>query len=226
MNQKNAPTLEVVWYSLDQLSPDPDNKRVHNERNLAEIRRSLEAYGQQKPIVVDSDLVVRAGNGVLLAARELGWSQVAAVQTDLAGDKARAFAVMDNRAGDLSEFDEWGLLDLLNELDAAENPVGYSPDEIQMLNDRLSLLQAEQEAESEEDAAPPAPEPDSKPDPENPGSYRRLPLTLTHAQDQIVRSAVRHAKADFNVDATPAAIAAICKQYLEGRESHGDVPQA
>lgn len=51
---------------------DPANVRKHGERNLDAIKASLARFGQQKPIVVDGDGIVRAGNGTLIAAEQLG----------------------------------------------------------------------------------------------------------------------------------------------------------
>jgi hypothetical protein len=44
---------------IDSLSFDPANVRKHGERNLATIKASLQRFGQQKPIVVDANGVVR-----------------------------------------------------------------------------------------------------------------------------------------------------------------------
>lgn len=94
--------MRIRRVAIEKLTPDPKNARAHEERGLEAIRRSLRRFGQQKPIVVDRDGVVVAGNGTLEAARAEGWSDILAVETDLEGDEARAFAVADNRTTDLS----------------------------------------------------------------------------------------------------------------------------
>ena len=90
---------------VEQLSSDPVNARKHNDRNIASIVSSLRRFGQQKPIVVDSSGVVRAGNGTLEAARILGWEKIAAVETELKGSEATAYAIADNRTSELAEWD-------------------------------------------------------------------------------------------------------------------------
>ena len=57
---------EIV--SIDSLQFDPANVRKHGEKNLATIKASLSRFGQQKPIVVDANGVVRAGNGTCPSA--------------------------------------------------------------------------------------------------------------------------------------------------------------
>lgn len=74
-----------------ELQQDPRNARLHSRRNLNDIKASLQAYGQQKPIVVNSEGVVIAGNGTLAAAAELGWRTIYAVQTALNAEQAKAY---------------------------------------------------------------------------------------------------------------------------------------
>jgi len=71
-------SLKPLAVPIDSVKLDSDNARLHPEGNIAVIKRSLEAYGQRKPIVVNGD-TVEAGNGLLQAARELGWEEIAAV---------------------------------------------------------------------------------------------------------------------------------------------------
>ncbi len=109
--------MKPVKIPLDQLTADPQNARVHPERNLAAIEASLARFGQQKPIVVAKDGTVVAGNGTLEAARRLGWDALLCVQTDLPPDEARAFAIADNRTAELAEWDPAVLLHNSEQLD-------------------------------------------------------------------------------------------------------------
>jgi len=66
-------SLEIKKLLVSSLSNDPANARKHNDRNIEAIIASLRRFGQQKPIVIDSTGVVRAGNGMLEAAKRIGW---------------------------------------------------------------------------------------------------------------------------------------------------------
>jgi DNA modification methylase len=90
---------------IGSLREDPANSRAHPEKNVDAIMASLRSFGQQKPAVVTLDGVVIAGNGTLRAATALGWTHLAVVETDLAPDAARAFALADNRTAELAEWD-------------------------------------------------------------------------------------------------------------------------
>jgi len=99
----------VQMIDIDTLVMDPANVRTHPQRNIDAIIGSLQAFGQQKPVVVDVDNVVRAGTGLVRAARLLGWREVAAYTTGLGGSEAIAYAIADNRTAELSEWDDDGL---------------------------------------------------------------------------------------------------------------------
>jgi ParB-like chromosome segregation protein Spo0J len=129
--------LEVVQIPIDQLSLDPANARTHPDRNLEAIVASLRRFGQQKPIVVDSSNVVRAGNGTLEAAKRLGWDSIAAVRTDLKGSEAIAYAIADNRTSELADWDNDVLAAQLNGLlvDDEEllDATGFTEEELEAL---------------------------------------------------------------------------------------------
>lgn len=95
--------LETV--AIDSLSLDPANLRKHSARNLDAIGASLRRFGQQKPIVVNAQNVVLAGNGTLTAARAIGWKEIKIVRSELAGTQATAFGIADNRSAELAEWE-------------------------------------------------------------------------------------------------------------------------
>lgn len=96
------PVLQLWLAKIDDLLNDPRNARTHNEVNLEAIRNSLEDYGQRKNVVVSADGIVRAGNGTLIAAKQLGWEHIVCGPAPVDLVKARGFAFVDNRSGELS----------------------------------------------------------------------------------------------------------------------------
>ena len=97
--------MKIESVKIEDLSFDPANARKHSKKNLDAIKGSLRKFGQQKPIVVDGNNVVVAGNGTLEAARALGWTEINIVRTKLTGPDAIAFALADNRTAELAEWD-------------------------------------------------------------------------------------------------------------------------
>jgi ParB-like chromosome segregation protein Spo0J len=120
--------MQIELIAISELRPDPANARRHPQRNIDAIMNSLARFGQQKPVVVDANNVVRAGNGTLAAAKALGWTQVRVVRTALASVEATAFGIADNRSSELAEWDDQILAQLLREAELGD--VGFSADEI------------------------------------------------------------------------------------------------
>lgn len=133
MTQQHLTTKRV---RVDSLTPDPENVRTHDTRNLESIRKSLEQFGQRKPLVVakanNGSLVVIAGNGTLAAAKLLGWSEIVVTQVpdDWDPDRARAYAIADNRTAELADWDKVKLASALLDLEAVgfeSTDLGFMP---------------------------------------------------------------------------------------------------
>ena len=92
-----------------QIKVDPDNVRIHDERNQEAIGSSLRELGTGRSIFIDSENVIIGGNGVWEQAKEFGLpvkivesdgSELIAVKpTDLKSDEAKrkALAIADKR---------------------------------------------------------------------------------------------------------------------------------
>ena len=77
-----------------------------------------------------------AGNGMLQAAKDLGWTEIEAVRTKLTGAERKAYAIADNRTAELAEWDWSKLADSLQELDNGQFNVdltGFSGADIESL---------------------------------------------------------------------------------------------
>ncbi|MBX9792748.1 MAG: ParB/Srx family N-terminal domain-containing protein, partial [Burkholderiaceae bacterium] len=112
---RTASTITVQ--ALADLQLDPKNPRLHSKRQIQQIANSIEAFGFNVPVLVDSRLNVIAGHGRVLACRQLGWTEVPTIALDhLSPAQARAFMVADNRLTDNSTWDDQLLAESLKEL--------------------------------------------------------------------------------------------------------------
>jgi hypothetical protein len=102
--------LKQLAEPITKLRPLPGNPRVGD---VDAIVASLGEFGQRKPVVATRDGVVIAGNHTLAAAQRLGWSQLAVVWVDDDERTASAFALADNRTGDLGIYNDRALADLI-----------------------------------------------------------------------------------------------------------------
>ena len=143
--QHIEPSLRSLAIPIEQIHTDAQNVRRHPDENLDAITKSLEAFGQQKPIVVDKHQTCLAGNGTLLAARALGWTHLAAVTTGLSGSSARAYAIADNRTTDTSDWDMDKLAQQLavlqNEMDFDHFTTGFDDSQIEDAIDKAMQIE-------------------------------------------------------------------------------------
>ena len=132
--------MQIDRIKISDLSLDPANVRKHDRKNLDAIKASLRKFGQQKPIVVDAKGIVIGGNGTMTAAQELGWTDIAAVRTELVGVEATAFAIADNRSAELAEWDDklTEVLKSLQDADVNLEQLGFTSDDVKIEAEKIA----------------------------------------------------------------------------------------
>lgn len=111
---------------LRDLTPDPENRRAHNPRNVGMIVDSLHRVGAGRPIVIDEDCVILCGNATVDAAAEAGIEHVRIIEASgheliavrrrgLTPEQKRHLALSDNRAAELAT---WSLDQLRADADS------------------------------------------------------------------------------------------------------------
>lgn len=145
-------SLKPLAVSIESLTPDPSNARKHDKRNIEAIKASLARFGQTKPIVLHTNgTTIIAGNGTWYAAKELGWTHIAAAKTNLDTAEAVAYGIADNKTAELAEWEDDTLRDLMDALpDDLKLATGFEGDEI------AEMLRLPSD-EVHEDEVPPTP---------------------------------------------------------------------
>jgi hypothetical protein len=129
--------MNAVKIAVDTLKPYPKNPRKGDVKLIAE---SLTEYGQYKPIVVNSvNNEILVGNHTYAAAKSLGWKEIDVTYIEADPETAAKIVLIDNRASDLSGYDNNALLELLERLDNLEH-TGYGDDEF---DDVLAKIEEE-----------------------------------------------------------------------------------
>jgi DNA modification methylase len=130
MIHKIIDPLIPLAVSIDTLHTDPANARRGHA--IDKIAASLEQYGQRKPIVVNASEAnkVEAGNGTLQAAKQLGWTHIAAVTVEDDALTAVGYGIADNRLSELSEWDDETLATLLQSLDLDDVVTGFDDSDL------------------------------------------------------------------------------------------------
>jgi hypothetical protein len=139
-------SLRGMLLPLDDLNEAPGNPHRGDVEALA---RSLQRFGQMRPVLVTPDRTVTAGNHVVKAARSLGWTHIAAQEGRFeTPEEARAYLLADNRLSELGSFDVHAQISMIEELAAQDSltATGYTIDDAEDMRAQLSLI-AEQEPE-------------------------------------------------------------------------------
>lgn len=128
----SRPQLKIEYRSTEQLIPYARNARIHDPAQIDQIAASIRDFGWTNPVLIDESDVIIAGHGRVMAARQLGLTQVPViVLRGLSEAQRRAYAIADNKLALNSEWDEDALRAELAELqDLSLESIGFSSDEI------------------------------------------------------------------------------------------------
>lgn len=209
----SAPTeAAAVYVAIDSLVPWDRNPRK-NDAAIPEVAGSIKRFGFGAPIIARlADRRIIAGHTRWAAAKSLGLEQVPVRFLDLSEDEATALTLADNKLGELSEWNDAELADLLRGLhESSVDLAGLGWDQ-----DALANLLA-----------------DPVLDPAH--AFGRLPnsapevvgmtFTLSRAQRESVQSALVAARAagpfaeTGNTNGNGNALARICDAYLDRQGS-------
>lgn len=111
--------LKIEYIDVTKLKPYEKNARKHEEYDISQIAKSIEAYGFNDPIGIwGKDNQIVEGHGRLLAAKKLGMKEVPCIRLDdLTDEQRREYTIMHNKTAELSTWDFDMLEKELSELD-------------------------------------------------------------------------------------------------------------
>lgn len=107
--------MKIEWRDISELTPYERNAKIHPDEQIDQIANSLEAFGWQQTLVIDSNGVIIVGHGRLLAAEKLtkqgkkkkyrwnnnkpfDWSKVPCkLAEDMTEDEIKAYRLADNK---------------------------------------------------------------------------------------------------------------------------------
>ena len=146
---------------LSALTPDPNNARRHNDRNVTMITDAIHAVGAARSIVIDETSTILAGNAAVEAAVRAGITKLRVVDVD--GDTMVAvrrsgltpaqkvqLALYDNRTAELATWDAATVL-RLQEAEYFDRPALWNDAEFDAL---LRTLEPPADGLTDPDAVP------------------------------------------------------------------------
>ena len=114
--------MKVTRMKLSDLKVPEKNVRIHSEKQVKEFVRSLEAFGQIRPIVIDEENTILAGNGLYAALTAKGETEADCyVMKGLTPNEKKKLMLADNKiyslgVDDMDVFEEF-LRDLGDDLE-------------------------------------------------------------------------------------------------------------
>lgn len=126
--------MKTIEVSVNELKLAEKNVRLHNEVQIKEFARSLEMFGQLRPVIVDSDYKILCGNGLYLAAKRLNWPKLnVVVMTDLTEAQKKKLMIADNRIFELGSSNFEVIDEFFQELAGDLDIPGYDEEMLQMM---------------------------------------------------------------------------------------------
>lgn len=142
---ETPPGLRDFLVPIDSLTPHDRNAR---RGNVTELAKSLQRWGQYRPIVVNRRTgKIVAGNHTWLAAKELGWQDIAATWIDVDEEDELRILLVDNRLSDIADYNNDSLIEILREIEQSEEGLtdtGFSLQDLEKLVQKIDEVAAEE----------------------------------------------------------------------------------
>jgi ParB-like chromosome segregation protein Spo0J len=121
--------MEQLTLRLSEMTPPDRNIRIHTEKQLKEFERSVRMFGQIRPIVVDENNVILAGNGLYETLLRMG-AETALVYryTDLSEKQKKKLMIADNKVFSLGIENLETLNEFLEEMQGDLDIPGFDED--------------------------------------------------------------------------------------------------
>ena len=99
--------MKTETIRIENLRPYEKNARKHEAADVAAIAKSIEAFGFRDPVGVwGPNNIIVEGHGRVLAAKQLGMTEVPCIRLDdLTDEQRRAYALAHNKTAELSSWD-------------------------------------------------------------------------------------------------------------------------
>lgn len=95
-NGIDALSIEMMPIAL--LRPYPGNARTHSKRQVQQIADSISRFGFTNPVLISDAGEIIAGHGRIMAAKELGMTEVPVIRiSHLTAEQRRAYVIADNK---------------------------------------------------------------------------------------------------------------------------------
>jgi ParB-like chromosome segregation protein Spo0J len=90
--------MKITKMNIEDLRTPERNIRIHTEKQIEEFVRSIKMFGQIRPVVIDENNTILAGNGLVMALKKAGISQVDVYRMEgLTENQKKKLMIADNK---------------------------------------------------------------------------------------------------------------------------------
>ena len=145
---KRRMASRIEMKALNDLIPYDKNSRTHSDEQVDQIINSINEFGFNNPILIDSENGIIAGHGRFMAATRLGLTHVPVVELGHLSDaQKRAYIIADNKLAENAGWDD----DILAEELIALKEDGFEIDLVGFSDEELADLLPDEVSISEDD---------------------------------------------------------------------------
>jgi ParB-like chromosome segregation protein Spo0J len=109
--------MKTIKVAVDKLTPLEKNPRKHSAVQIEQLVRSIQMFGQIRPIVIDENNSVLAGNGLLMALKSMDSKEAECLQmTGLSETAKKRLTLADNKVASLGTDDYSVIEELIHDL--------------------------------------------------------------------------------------------------------------
>lgn len=119
---------------IEELQHPEKNVRKHSKKQIEEMKRSLNMFGQFRPIVVDETNTILCGNGLITAMREMGVEEAEVIKYDnLTPNQKKKLMIADNQIASLGTDNMEVIEEFIKSLEGDLDVPGYDEATLEML---------------------------------------------------------------------------------------------
>lgn len=131
--------LKIEMKKVSELKPHPQNVRVHGDKQIQELAKSIEMFGVIRPAVIDENGTILTGHGLVDAIKLLGRDEVETyTAVGLTETQKKKLMLADNRIYALGFDDYDNIDDILSEIEDFDIP-GFDEDDLNQLYGDIGL---------------------------------------------------------------------------------------
>ncbi|WP_303834696.1 site-specific DNA-methyltransferase [Ruminococcus flavefaciens] len=98
--------LIIDYVPIEELKPYEGNAKLHPKEQIEQIKKSIKEFGFNDPVAVWKDSEIIEGHGRLIAAKELGLTEIPIIRLDdLTDQQRKAYMLAHNKLTMNSDFD-------------------------------------------------------------------------------------------------------------------------